>query len=77
MPTSTATVASPCIDICRIDPVSGWCEGCLRTLDEIAEWSGLDDLARQAVWERLPARRATAQPGRSSVTGAGGPAIRP
>ena len=38
---------SPCIDVCRMDARSGWCEGCLRTLDEIAAWSTLDD-AREA-----------------------------
>jgi uncharacterized protein len=31
-------VASPCIDICRLD-AKGVCVGCRRTLDEIAEWS--------------------------------------
>ncbi len=50
-------VASPCIDICRLDPRTGWCEGCLRTLDEIAAWGGLDDAARRAVWKQLAERR--------------------
>ena len=36
---------------------SGWCEGCLRTLDEIAEWSVMDDRAKRAVWKLLPQRR--------------------
>ena len=39
-------VASPCIDICRMDPVTGLCEGCARTIDEIAAWSRLDDAAK-------------------------------
>ena len=50
-------VPSPCINVCRIDPVTQWCEGCLRTLDEIAEWSVLDADERRAVWRALPARR--------------------
>ncbi|MGA1318970.1 MAG: DUF1289 domain-containing protein, partial [Rubrivivax sp.] len=29
-------VPSPCINVCRIEPASGWCEGCARTLEEIA-----------------------------------------
>ena len=33
------------------------CEGCLRTLDEIAGWSTLDDASRRAVWQRIEARR--------------------
>ncbi len=51
-------VPSPCINVCRMDAASGWCEGCLRTLDEIAAWGGLDDAERRAVWLALPVRRA-------------------
>jgi predicted Fe-S protein YdhL (DUF1289 family) len=40
-----------------MDAASGWCEGCLRTIDEIAAWGGLDDDARRAVLARLPTRR--------------------
>jgi hypothetical protein len=50
-------VPSPCTDVCRIDPATGWCEGCQRTLDEIAAWGSLDDRARREIWKRLPARR--------------------
>lgn len=52
-----APVASPCIDICRIDAASGWCEGCYRTIDEIAAWSRLDDAGKRAVWLQLDMRR--------------------
>ncbi len=55
-------VESPCINICRMDPVSGLCEGCARTLDEIAAWSRLDDGAKRMVLDQLPARRAAADP---------------
>ena len=51
-------VPSPCISVCSMDEASGWCTGCLRTLDEIAAWSTLDDQAKSRVWARLPARRA-------------------
>ena len=34
-----ACAASPCINVCRMDKASGWCEGCRRTIDEIAAWS--------------------------------------
>ena len=50
-------VASPCINICRMSPATGLCEGCLRTLDEIAQWSRLDDEAKRAVWLQLDRRR--------------------
>ena len=57
MTTSPATVTSPCISVCRMDEASGWCEGCLRTLDEIAVWSLLDEEERQAVCRQLGSRR--------------------
>lgn len=54
----TARVPSPCINVCRMSPRTQWCEGCLRTIEEIAAWSGLDDAARQGVWRELERRRA-------------------
>jgi hypothetical protein len=59
---TSATVASPCIDVCRIDARTGLCEGCLRTLDEIAAWSVLDDDAKRAVWALLDQRREALAP---------------
>lgn len=52
-----AGVPSPCISVCQIDQASGLCAGCLRTLDEIAAWSLLDDAQKRAVLDALPARR--------------------
>lgn len=54
-------VPSPCVNICRMDAGTGWCEGCLRTLDEIASWGGLSDEAKRGVWRALTARRETWQ----------------
>ena len=53
----SAPVASPCINVCKMDETTGWCTGCLRTLDEIAWWSQLDDDDKRAVWQMLPQRR--------------------
>ncbi len=50
-------VASPCTSVCRMDARTGWCEGCLRTLDEIATWSTLADADKRAVWQLLDERR--------------------
>ncbi|HEX6794624.1 MAG TPA: DUF1289 domain-containing protein [Casimicrobiaceae bacterium] len=50
-------VPSPCISVCRIDEASGRCIGCLRTLDEIAAWSTLDDAQKRAVWAAIAKRR--------------------
>ena len=57
-PPAETPVASPCTNVCRIDAASGWCEGCLRSLDEIAAWSALDEAARRAVCVDLVLRRA-------------------
>lgn len=56
---ASAAVPSPCISVCRIDAASGWCEGCLRTIDEIARWSLLDDDEKRQVLFALPQRRKT------------------
>ena len=60
-------VPSPCISICTIEAATGWCAGCMRTIDEIAAWGVLDDRAKRSVWKRLPARRAEFALGRSSA----------
>lgn len=51
-------VPSPCISVCRMDASTGWCEGCLRTIEEIAGWSLFDDDAKRAVWDAIEARHA-------------------
>lgn len=55
--------ASPCIGVCRMDARTGWCEGCFRTIDEIAAWGLLDDAERGDVWDQLDGRRAAAASG--------------
>jgi uncharacterized protein len=54
---STVGVASPCVSVCRMDEASGLCQGCLRTLDEIAVWSLLDDAEKLSIIALLPRRR--------------------
>ena len=53
-----AGVPSPCVSVCAIDEATGFCAGCLRTIDEIAAWSVLDDDERRDVWARIGVRRA-------------------
>jgi predicted Fe-S protein YdhL (DUF1289 family) len=53
-------VPSPCINVCRMDAATGWCEGCQRTLDEIAAWSSLGAADKRAVWQQLASRREVA-----------------
>lgn len=55
---SPRAMLSPCIGICTVD-AAGVCEGCLRTLDEIARWSTMGDAERLRVMDHvLPAREA-------------------
>ncbi len=61
-PTPPQPVASPCTSVCSMDAASGFCRGCLRTLDEIAQWSRLDEAGKRAVLARLPPRRGAVTP---------------
>ena len=50
-------VPSPCINVCRMNARTGWCEGCWRTIDEIAGWSTMDDEGKRRVWALLEQRQ--------------------
>lgn len=50
-------IESPCTRVCRIDRQRGLCEGCLRSLDEIARWTRMADDERQRVMADLAARK--------------------
>ena len=47
---------SPCMSVCVMDEASGLCQGCLRTLDEIAQWGRADMATKRAVWARIEDR---------------------
>ena len=49
-------VPSPCISVCRMDAATGLCEGCLRTLDEIAAWGSASDADKRGMWQQLVKR---------------------
>lgn len=48
---------SPCIGICRIDAKTAFCEGCLRTLDEIAQWGASNEQRKRTIWLSIRQRR--------------------
>jgi uncharacterized protein len=48
---------TPCVSICVMDPVTGLCEGCGRSLQEIAAWGMLTPDQRKAIMAELPKRR--------------------
>ncbi|RZL92334.1 MAG: DUF1289 domain-containing protein [Variovorax sp.] len=53
----TVSVPSPCISVCRMnDGEPPLCEGCFRTVPEIAAWSRMKDGDKQQVWTRIAQR---------------------
>ena len=38
-----SSIESPCVDICQLDPSSGICLGCFRTMEEISVWIEMSD----------------------------------
>ena len=49
---------SPCVGICVMNPQTQLCDGCLRTLDEIAAWWDYNPAQKQAVLSELESRLA-------------------
>jgi hypothetical protein len=52
---------SPCTKVCVMEPQSGLCRGCYRTLDEIARWGGMTDAEREEILSGLEQRRRDAR----------------
>ena len=57
-------IASPCTKVCTIDPASGLCRGCGRSLDEIARWMSLGEGERARIMTELPLRLPVSGPRR-------------
>jgi uncharacterized protein len=56
--TTQRAILTPCIGVCTIDP-DGYCDGCFRSGDEIADWLSMDDTQRLHMMNVvLPAREA-------------------
>ncbi len=51
-----SAVASPCINVCQISTESGYCQGCYRTLDEIAGWWDMSPEEQRALLANLEKR---------------------
>lgn len=49
--------ASPCNGVCRMQPRTGYCAGCWRSIDEIAQWAAAGDDYKQAVLTAIAQRR--------------------
>ena len=49
-------VPSPCINICKMLPETGLCQGCMRTIDEIRAWRHATEDDKRAIWAEIRRR---------------------
>ncbi len=59
MSDTCSVIPSPCVGLCRMDEANRWCEGCLRSRDEIAGWGTMADLEKLTLRTQLTQRRQT------------------
>lgn len=50
-------IESPCVKVCVIHPDLRLCTGCLRSIDEITQWSRMSAEGRRIVMNELPTRK--------------------
>jgi predicted Fe-S protein YdhL (DUF1289 family) len=60
MSTSSFPILSPCIGICRLG-ADGYCDGCLRTGEEIARWVAMGERERRRLMDEVLPQRETAR----------------
>lgn len=60
-------IATPCVQVCIVDPESSLCLGCQRTLMEIAGWSRFSEFERETLMAQLPGRRSLIRPEKLGV----------
>lgn len=50
-------VQSPCIGVCSMNEVTGYCYGCYRTVDEIKSWWDMGTEAQKKLLSELEVRQ--------------------
>ena len=55
---ATDDSASPCINVCVMNPLTALCDGCQRSLDEIVLWGSASEAQKRAIWQLIRQRRA-------------------
>lgn len=58
--THQGRLPSPCISHCVMNPASGLCLGCTRTIDEIIAWGSAGEAQRRSIWQAIMLRRRSA-----------------
>jgi hypothetical protein len=51
-----AFLPSPCQSVCVMNSETSFCQGCLRQIDEIANWSTLDEAGKLEIWRSIQQR---------------------
>ena len=54
---TTLEVKSPCISVCAMDDLTGFCQGCYRTVDEIKDWWNMEAVAQKTLLATLEKRQ--------------------
>ena len=49
---------SPCSGVCSMDDLTGFCQGCYRTMEEIQQWWDLDSDQKKEVVHKATEREA-------------------
>jgi predicted Fe-S protein YdhL (DUF1289 family) len=55
-------VESPCIDVCAMDEATGLCQGCYRSIEEIAAWATASDETKRLILAAVAQRRLRLDP---------------
>lgn len=50
-------IQSPCIGVCSMDDLTGYCYGCYRTIEEIKDWSDMRQPEHKKLLAELDARQ--------------------
>jgi predicted Fe-S protein YdhL (DUF1289 family) len=58
--THAGKVPSPCINVCAMNPETGLCEGCARTIEEIAQWGTAAESVKRLIWSEIQRRKTAA-----------------
>ncbi|TGK11661.1 DUF1289 domain-containing protein [Leptospira fletcheri] len=53
-------VRSPCIKVCEMNPETGYCQGCFRTIEEIGMWTAYTEEERKRIRSELLDRKSAA-----------------
>lgn len=70
-------IETPCLKVCVMEPGSGLCRGCGRTVDEIGRWGAMSGSERRRIMALLPDRIAASQSrADESMTKRAGPGLK-